>query len=248
MTALYANPRELSTERNLNPLRQEPAAAQEVTIRRTLGVLIEPGTVVELRALNKGWTRSGYFDDHDALAEEAVELDRQGWQVYVTMNPVKEALLARAANRVVERPKATTSDNDVTRRRWLLVDFDPTRPSEISATMGEKKAAYERAKEVRAYLKVEGWPEPVIADSGNGFHFLYRVDLPNDRESRELVKGVLEALAFKFDDDRAKIDTSVHNAARIVRLYGTTTRKGDHTQERPHRRSKIEKVNNEEAV
>jgi hypothetical protein len=149
---------------------------------------------------------------------------------------------------VAEQPKATTADRDIVRRGWLLVDFDPARPSEISATLGEKEAAYERAKEVRAYLKAEGWPEPVIADSGNGFHFLYPLDLPNDQESRELVKGVLKALAFKFDDDRVKIDTGVYNAARIVRLYGTTTRKGDHTNERPHRRSVIKKVHTKEAA
>ena len=122
------------------------------------------------------------------------------------------------------------------------MDFDPARPSEISATIKEKEAAFKRAKEVRAYLKAEGWPEPVISDSGNGFHFLYRVGLPNDQESRELVKGVLEALAFRFDDHLVKIDTGVCNAARIVRLYGTMTRKGDDIPERPHRRSEILRV------
>ena len=29
------------------------------------------------------------------------------------------------------------------------------------------------------------------------------------------MKGVLEALAFMFDDEKVKIDTSVHNAARM---------------------------------
>jgi hypothetical protein len=219
-----------------------------VSIRWTLHVLFEDKAVVELRAFDgKKRTRSGYFDDHDALAKAAAELDRQGWQTYVTMNEVNESLLARATNRVVESPKATTSDNDIIRRRWLLVDIDPARPPRVSAIEEEKKAAFERAKEVLAYLRAEGWAESVIADSGNGFHFLYRVDLPNDRESRELVKGVLEALAFRFDDDRVKVDTRVHNAARIVRLYGTTTRKGDNTQERPHRRSEIKKINKKEA-
>src|SRR5690606_16534917 len=32
---------------------------------------------------------------------------------------------------------------------------------------------------------------------------------------------------------------AVHNAARIWKLYGTTTRKGDDTPERPHRRSEV---------
>jgi len=212
-------------------------------IRKTSAGLFEPGSVVEVRAFyDKGWTRSGYFDDFDALVEESAELDRQGWQIYVTLNPVHEALLARAANRVVDRPRSTTSDNDVTRRKWLLVDLDPARPSGVSATKIEKRAAFERAKEVLAHLQEQGWPEPVIADSGNGFHLLYRIDLPNDEKSRTLVKGVLENLASRFDDDRAKIDTSVYNAARIVRLHGTMTRKGENTPERPHRYSKLKKI------
>jgi hypothetical protein len=81
-----------------------------------------------------------------------------------------------------------------------------------------------------------------MADSGNGYHLLYRVDLPNDRESLELVRGILEALAFRFDDDRVKVDTTTSNAARIWKLYGTTARKGDDTQERPHCVSRLLKV------
>ena len=217
-------------------------------IRKTSAGLFEPGSVVEIRAFNhKRETKSGYFDDFDALFEKAAELDQQGWQIYATLNPVNTALLARASNRVIDRPKATTSDNDVTCRRWLLIDLDPVRPSGVSATKEEKTAAFERTKEVLAYLRTKGWPEPIIADSGNGFHLLHPINLPNDRESRELVKNVLEALAFRFDDDQVKIDQSVHNAARIVRLYGTATRKGDHTPERPHRRSKIKKLPNQEA-
>lgn len=215
-------------------------SGRDEDIRRALGVLFEPGAVVELRAFNElGWTRSGYFDDHEALAEAAAVLDRQGWQIYVSLNPVDEALLARAANRVKDRPKATTSDNDVVRRRWLLIDLDPVRPSGVSASEEEKAAAKVRAQEIARFLLARGWPYPIVADSGNGYHVLYRIDLPNDRESRDQVKSVLEALAFRFDDDRVRIDMTVHNAARISRLYGTTTRKGDPTTERPHRTSKI---------
>lgn len=208
-------------------------------IRQTLNVLFEPRSVVELRAFRGRLIKSGYFVDHDVLAEEAAELDRQGWQVYVSLNEINPALLVRAPNKIRDRPEATTTDRDVTRRRYLLLDFDPVRPADVSATEEEKWAAYLKAKEVRKYLRDEGWPDPVIATSGNGFHFLYRVDLPNNRVSRELVKGVLEALAARFDDDRTKIDTAVHNAARIVRLYGSHTRKGSHTLERPHRGSEI---------
>ena len=84
-----------------------------------------------------------------------------------------------------------------------------------------------------------GWPAPVLADSGNGAHLLYRIDLPNDDESRDLVKHCLEVLASVFNDAVAQVDIANFNAARIWKLYGTMSRKGDSTADRPHRRAAI---------
>lgn len=42
-----------------------------------------------------------------------------------------------------------------------------------------------------------------------------------------------------FSDDRVSINTVNFNAARIWKLYGTVTRKGDNIPDRPHRRSRI---------
>jgi len=135
---------------------------------------------------------------------------------------------------------STTADALIIKRRWLLVDCDPVRPVGISATDREKEAAWERCEALREWLAEHGLPAPVVADSGNGFHLLYRVDLPNDTESHDLVKRCLEALAYRFDDERVTVDTSVFNAARIIKLYGTLSVKGDDTRERPHRRSSLE--------
>jgi hypothetical protein len=212
-------------------------------ILHTIEILFEPRMVVELRAFKGRETVSGYYDDHALLAHEAGRLEERGYSVYVTLNEVDPALLARASNRarkVYKEP--TTSDNDIVRRRWLPLDFDPVRPSGVSATDAEKKAARQRAIEVRGFLRGLGWPEPVVGDSGNGYHLLYRVELPNDRESLELVKGVLEALAFKFSDEVVEVDVSTCNAARIWKLYGTTARKGDNAGDRPYRRSRLLKV------
>ena len=54
-----------------------------------------------------------------------------------------------------------------------------------------------------------------------------------------MVKGVLETLAFEFSDEDVDVDTTVGNAARIWKLYGTTARKGDDIKGRPHRRSTL---------
>lgn len=195
--------------------------------------------------MKNGITAAGYFDDTDALVNEAAALDEQGFTVYVTANPVMPALLARAENRIKRSPKETTSDKDVERRRWLPVDLDPVRPSGVSATAEEKQDARGRALEVREHLKARDWPEPVVGDSGNGYHLLYPVDLPSDAESLALFRGVFEGLSFKFSDERVSVDTTTSNAARIWKLYGTTARKGDSTRDRPHRRSRLLKVPDE---
>jgi hypothetical protein len=216
-------------------------------IRRAVEILSEPGGVVELRAFKDRAVESGYFDETRTLSREAAKLDERGFAVYLTANPANPALLSRAANRIKRSPEETTSDRDVLRRRWLPLDFDPVRPAGVSATDEEKEAALQRAREVYCHLKGRGWPEPIAADSGNGAHLLYAIDLPNDAESLALVRGVLEALSFVFSDGAVAVDTTTSNAARIWKLYGTTACKGDSTEERPHRVSRLLNVPDERA-
>lgn len=204
----------------------------------TLRTLFKTGQVVELRALDylrQGCTASGYFSHFGLLAEKALELSGQATGVYVTVHELDPALLARACNRIERFPKAVTSDRDVVRYRFLPVDFDPRRPAGISSTEGEHRAALQRAHACRDWLLEQGFPEPLIADSGNGAHILVRIDLPVDPASRTLVERCLKALAAKFSDGAVLVDTGVANPARIWRLYGTRACKGDPTNDRPHR-------------
>jgi archaellum biogenesis ATPase FlaH len=57
--------------------------------------------------------------------------------------------------------------------------------------------------------------------------------------SGELTKRCLKALANRYSDAVVKVDESTANPARICKLYGTMTRKGDSMPDRPHRRSNI---------
>jgi hypothetical protein len=50
---------------------------------------------------------------------------------------------------------------------------------------------------------------------------------------------VLTAIADVFDDDKVSIDTSVFNAGRITKFYGSVACKGDSTPSRPHRQSRL---------
>ncbi len=194
------------------------------TIRAALNVLLEPGSVAELRIVNtRQGTVSGYFDNRDKLAAAAAAWDGKAPAIYVTLNPVSPALLARAVNRLEPYAKHTTSDPDILRRRWFGIDVDPVRPSGISATDTEHGAALTQAREISAWLAGQGWPALVVGDSGNGGHLLYRIDLPNDGESRALLARCLAVLALRFSDERVTVDETVFNAARIWKMYGTLT-------------------------
>jgi hypothetical protein len=210
--------------------------------------ILEPASVVEVRALNcvdnlryPGFTVAGWFDhDHlDELARAAIGWTGKAEGCYVTINPVNPDLLARAANRVIKRPKHTTNDADIVRRVGLVFDADPTRPAGISATEKEKELARQRIDQLVTYLSAQGWPAPILADSGNGFHARYRVDLANDDGATDLTERVLKAADHRFSDDLVKIDTALSNAAQIIKLYGTKSRKGDDIPPRAHRWTRV---------
>ncbi len=228
------------------PTESERLTADRAEIRRALDVLCASGDLHELRALHvpagnatdpkREITRFGFFTDLDAFADAAAAEEAPG--VYLTLNPCNPALGARA-DHVVRTAGKCTQDPDITRRRWLLIDADPQRPRNFSATDGEKAAAAGVAQGVRAWLTGCGFPAPVLADSGNGFHLLYQVDLENTTEIRDLVKRFLVNLAGRFSTAAVTLDTSVSNASRICKLYGTVARKGPDTPDRPHRLSRI---------
>jgi hypothetical protein len=209
-------------------------------ILRVANALLKPGEVVELRIFETknghNTIIAGYFDNFDKLAQATASYSgRPGIEgLYWTLNPCVRALLARAANRLTKL-KATTSDKDIQKRTRFLIDCDPVRPSGISATDDEKERAADVTRQIRRHLRHEGWPQPFVADSGNGYHLLYPVDLPNDKPSHELIKACVTALAAMFDNDAVKIDTTVHNAARICKVYGSVAAKGESTSDRPHR-------------
>jgi hypothetical protein len=95
-------------------------ALEEAT--RAVAVMFRPSDVVELRVPKAGRHRtiSGYFNDPAALVEAIREMDGKGPGVYVTLNPVRHDLLARASNRVKAFADTTTSDTDILERRWMF--------------------------------------------------------------------------------------------------------------------------------
>lgn len=229
--------------------------------RHALSVLTTPGQVVELRILQArtadspryAYQASGYFNDPEALVRVLTAL-RSAKGVYITLHPCQPDLLARAHNRLRTademRKAAATSDLHITALRWLPIDIDPERPADISSTEEEHQAALAQAQRIKTALQALGWPNPVEADSGNGAHLLYPIDLPVAEGSKNtgLLHRILRGLAEQFDllQERKSgdpfhlhVDQTVCNPSRIWKLYGTLACKGDHTAERPHRMARL---------
>lgn len=204
---------------------------------------INPDSLIhELRIfLPGGRIEAGLLDDANAMARygsfKSVKHGAEG--VYYSLNPVKgsavPSLCAQELNMVQIRPRRTTGNGHIDSRALYLIDIDPVRPSGTCATVVEKATALEVADKIQAYLASLGWPEPILVDSGNGYHLLYRGD-GCCADSEEWVYA-LKHLDSEFSTVDAHVDTCVGNPARISRLPGTWNRKGDNTPERPHRLS-----------
>lgn len=231
---------------------QEQMRVREDLLLGWLRMLVFPGQITELRALKMRFpsgsgaaTCSGYYDyDHLInMVRHAIGLsDRSHGSlghpsgVYFTINPLTPDLLSvRNCRCDIVGKGETTSDKHVTGRNWMLVDIDPERIADVSSTDTEKLLAKETAVRVMSHLGDDlGWPSPIVVDSGNGYHLYYRVSLPADDGG--LISNVLYYLADRFDiPDKVKIDPTVANAARISKIPGTMSRKGDSTIDRPHR-------------
>lgn len=215
-------------------------------IHDSLNAIVPPGAVFELRLLGmrKGQIDSGYFDSPAQAANALVGAQGLYKGVYFTPNPVNPATLARSHNRITPWSQwGTTSDTEVTRRRWLLVDIDARRLAGISSTEAEHAEALKAARDIAGALSMMyGFPDPIISDSGNGAHLMYRIDEENSDTVRDELHTFLRILKKQYDSATIDMDTTVYNAARIWRVPGTWARKGDSTPDRPHRKAHVLKA------
>lgn len=225
----------------------EEGDVQVARVTTWLKYFIHPGEIAQLQVIyTNGKIDGGFFDfEHlEMMARTACHWHE--WYafrgtpkgLYFVLNPINPSLLNHSPNKITLDPPELTKDKDIRRRRWVFIDLDPKRPDKSkSATDAEKEKAKAKAIAIRDYLTSLGWPQPLLADSGNGYHLLYPIDLPV--RDNGLVRNVLRALAAKFSDEFVDVDKSVHNPARIDKLYGTKACKGPDTPERPHRMTAI---------
>jgi len=212
----------------------------EATLRQWWHVFKNDSELVEIRMLGK-FAYSGYYKNIDKLIEDIKPYEElPDEQIYFTLNEIDDGCYGRAqCEKIIKSPKTTTNDNNITRRTWVLIDYDPVRVTGTNATEEEFELAHKKAQQVFLYLRKCGFSDPVICKSGNGWHTVYKVDMPNTEEVRDMLSQFLQSIALMFTDEKVDIDESVFNAARICKLYGTTAKKGANLPERPWRMSEI---------
>lgn len=204
--------------------------------------IIHRGEPVEIRAIFPRGTRgeiwSGYFDDYNLAADAAIECEKHKAEgVYMILNQLKEGLIARSPNILSKSPRHTTSDHDVAAVQWVLIDVDPIRPSGISATDAEIRAAKKLRDAISEFFdSIYVFPEQHKGFSGNGYHLIVNCE---HLGSWDPVTD-LRCLSDTFTTETTKVDCSVGKKAQLTKLYGTMSRKGYSIAGRPHRRSFLE--------
>lgn len=215
----------------------------EFTLRQWYDVFKDNNELVEIRILDPETKRSysGYFTDIETILREIKRYEK--CNLYFTLNVIDHACYSREQHdRISTRPKSTTSDNEILARKWCLIDIDCEKPSDTNSTDEEKELAKQVVNNVYKFLRDEGFEQPVICDSSNGFHLLYKQAMISNSENTETMKNFLKVLDMYFSTDKVKIDCSTFNPSRICKLYGVVSRKGADTKERPQRESKFVRV------
>lgn len=215
----------------------------EITIRQWYDTFKSGEELVEVRIVDNAYKRtySGYFTDVNTLLNEIRKYDN--CNIYFTLNAINPACYDREQrDRIVTKPKSTTSDNDIVGRDWILIDIDTKKPSDTNSTDEEKEMAKEVVNNIFKFLRDEGFEKPVVCDSGNGFHLLYKIAMKNSNENTTICKEFLQVLDMLFSNPNVEIDCTTHNASRVCKLYGTFSRKGSNTKKRPQRESKILRI------
>lgn len=199
------------------------------------------GNFTEVRILGR-FSYSGYFRNFENLIsqiEPYTNMDDE--QIYFVLNSIDKDCYARPqCEKFVKSPKVTTTDSDIVRRKFLLLDFDPKRKSQTNSSNVQFELAHKKAQDVYRFLiKENGFTDSIICISGNGWHIIVPVDLPCDEETNKVIKDFYTYMGSIFSDENVEFDEKVYTNARLTKLYSTWAKKGANVPSNPWRQSKI---------
>ncbi len=256
----YSGPDPIELPTSPGRINREAAAVIVANLQVFHSMMPSSTGITELRCLptdrekQKG-VPSGFFNlgslaSLSKLAEEAIYSNQRGYSAYWVPNPLNSHVWGRRRDKVQEnKPKGgMASDSDVFERRWLLIDIDPIRDplySDSPSSQAEKDATKDLLFVIETALAVRcGVTQWIEVDSGSGCH-LY-VSLAIDHG--DYAADILRRLDELFSTDRARVDTSIFNLARIMKIPGTRAWKPTMCPGREARMSRITGVEKGEPI
>ena len=188
--------------------------------------------------------RAAYFDMTDKGIKSAanmilLEQANPSWQgTYATVNP----------SLTIEFPRGSFISTGLTKDEnilsghctFVLIDIDPVKkdpPSgQCNATVEERESALAAGDLINKKLEDLGLKATLTVSSGNGFHAFYPVSGITKAQHKQFLRFIAKEWSrFAPPElyDKVKVDTSVFNASRIMRVPGTLGRKGGDVSTRP---------------
>ena len=194
-------------------------------------VFHEEGEVCEVRCIDAGKNApiiSGYYKNIDNVIRDICRISNdERYQIYFVLNKIKEECYDRKqCEQAISKPAYTTTDKEIDGIKWIFIDLDANHSAGIGSTNEQVEYARQKAKDICRFLRESGFYTPVVGMSGNGYHLYIRCQFTS-------------ALGMMFSDEHIKIDPAVKNASRLGKIFGSMSRKGRNTTERPWRYSKL---------
>lgn len=198
-------------------------------IKKTLSTLNKHGVEkINIRSIGKEQIKNDIFltSEIDEIINYIEGLDNN-LNVYTTFNYFDTA------------EKNTVANKDIKSIKFILLDIDPERHPGTVSTNEQKEQAKKVFYNCLKFLEENGVKYHYTFDSGNGYHALIPVSIDANKVNQDTIKKLLYLLDDKFSTEKAHVDKSVHNPARITRFYGTLNTKGIETTPEECRYSKF---------
>ena len=224
-------------------LPTEPEVEQEM--RAQIALLGHEGLgVTELRAFDP-FPQVAYADNPDAVTGLCVKMDGKATGVYVGVQPRPAHLFDLAPNRWVPArggPEGNCArDNDIEYITAAFFDIDVVSQERAEGRPASQEELKQSLRAAELLSEQDGLAErSSVCCSGNG-HYVLGPVVPISVDGQEVARK-FTSLCRQLADGTAgqfagvRIDP-VYNLSRVMRVMGTTNRKGEPLPDRPHRRA-----------
>ena len=221
----------------------------EKQLRCWFDIMKNNNKLTEVRLIGDNKVASGYFTNIDTLIRE-IKPYLAEFNAYFTINSISPECYGRQQHdKIVMRPKNTTTDTEIIGRDYVFLDLDAHKVAGVNATDEEVERTKQKAREVYRFLKANSFNDCIVTFSGNGVHFFIRCALMPTEENNEIIKRFTQAMGMLFSDEYVDIDQKIYNLARIAKIPGTYSRKGSiESKDRPQRLCYIVKYPHEQKV